>query len=209
MRARSYLSQRTLSTDRWALCGESAYFLDALYSPGGDFIAVGNTLITQMIAADCVADRLQLAILARFGEELLSGMFRHYFGLYHGNYPLMGHPGPMLKKVAWDTAFYFAYNVLLFCNGRFCDAGFHQAIRQENAQLESLQQRMIHRFKRPQTEEISYSGHYIDQARVEPIQSLYQSSIDRVEDTDSLKARLGENIEVLEHFSNTIEELVR
>ena len=72
-----------------------------------------------MIAADCASDRLQLAILARFGEELLNGMFRHYFGLYHGNYPLMGNPGVMLQKVAWDTAFYFAYNVLLFCNGRF------------------------------------------------------------------------------------------
>ena len=41
MKARSYLSRRTLSADRWALCGESAFFVDALYSPGGDFIAVG------------------------------------------------------------------------------------------------------------------------------------------------------------------------
>ena len=209
MKARSYLSQRTLSADRWALCGESAFFVDALYSPGGDFIAVGNTLITQMIAADCVADRLQLSILARFGEELLGGMFRHYFGLYHGNYSLMGDPGVMLQKVAWDTAFYFGYNVLLFCNGRFCDARFHQAIREENAQLESLQQRMIYRFKRSKAERISYSGHFVDQACVGPVQSLYQSSKDRLKDTEGLKARLGENIKILERFSNTIDELVR
>ena len=209
MQARSYLSQRTFSADRWALCGESAFFVDALYSPGGDFIAVGNTLITQMIAADCASDRLQVAILARFGEELLNGMFQHYFGLYHGNYPLMGNPGVMLQKVAWDTAFYFAYNVLLFCNGRFCDPVFHQAIREENARLESLQQRMRYRFKRSGAEQIAYSGHFIDQACVEPIQSLYQSSKDRLEDTEVLKDRLGENIQVLEHFSNTIEELVQ
>ena len=209
MKARSYLSRRTLSTDRWALCGESAFFLDALYSPGGDFIAVGNTLITQMIKADCVADQLRLSILSRFGEELLNGMFRHYFGLYHGNYSLMGKPGVMLQKVAWDTAVYFAYNVLLFCNGRFCDAEFHQTIQKENALLENLQQRMIYRFKRYETQKCSYAGHFIDQVRVEPIQSLYRSSEDRVTNANVLKARLEENIQILDSFSNTIEEIVR
>jgi len=209
MKARSYLSRRTLSTDRWALCGESAFFVDALYSPGGDFIAVGNTLITQMIEADYAADRLRLAILAKFGEELLNGMYRQYFGLYHGNYSLMGRPGAMLQKVAWDTAVYFAYNVLLFCNGRFCDAGFHQMIKRENALLESLQQRMIHRFKRYEAPRSSYAGHFIDQACVEAVQSLYLSSEDPLEDADVLKAQLKENIDILEDFSNTIEEIVR
>ena len=209
MKARSYLSRRTLSVDRWALCGESAFFLDALYSPGGDFIAVGNTLITQMIEADCVADRLQLSILARFGEELLNGMFRHYFGLYHGNYSLMGRPSSMLQKVAWDTAVYFGYNVLLFCNSRFCDPGFHQTIKKENALLETLQQRMIYRFKNYETRRCSYAGRFIDQACVESVQSLYRSSEDRIDAASALKALLGENIKILESFSDTIEEIVR
>ena len=209
MKARSYLSRRTLSADRWALCGESAFFLDALYSPGGDFIAVGNTLITQMIEADYATDRLRLSILAKFGEELLNGMFRHYFGLYHGNYALMGKPSVMLQKVAWDTAVYFAYNVLLFCNGRFCDARFHQTIKKENALLENLQQHMIYRFKKYETQRCSYAGHFVDQACVEPVQSLYRSSEGRLDDADALKAQLGENIKILESFSNTIEEIVR
>ncbi len=209
MKARSYLSRRTLSVDRWALCGESAFFIDALYSPGGDFIAVGNTLITQMVAADYAEDRLRFAILAKFGEELLNGMYRHYCGLYHGNYALMGRPGTMLQKVAWDTAVYFAYNVLLFCNDYFCDPRFHQMIKKENALLESLQQRMIHRFKRYEAPRNSYAGHFIDQACVEAVQSLYLSSKDRLEDADVLKVRLEENIKILESFSNTIEEIVR
>ena len=209
MIARSYLSRRSLSTDRWALCGESAFFLDALYSPGGDFIAVGNTLITQMIEADYTANRLQLAILAKFGEELLNGMFRHYFGLYHGNYSLMGSPGVMLQKVAWDTAVYFAYNVLLFCNGRFCDAKFHQMIKKENALLDNLQQRMIHRFKRYETAKNSYAGHFIDQGCVESVHSLYRSSENHLADADALKVRLEENLKILESFSNTIEEIVQ
>ena len=207
MKARSYLSHRTLSADRWALCGESAFFIDALYSPGGDFIAVGNTLITQMIEADYTADRLRLSLLAKFGEELLNGMYRQYFGLYHGNYALMGNPGAMLQKVAWDTAVYFAYNVLLFCNDRFCDVRFHRMIKKENALLENLQQRMIYRFKRYEAQRNSYAGHFIDQACVDAVQSLYLSSENRLEDADVLKVRLEENIAILEAFSNTIKKL--
>ena len=207
LKARAYLSRRTLSVDRWALCGESAFFVDALYSPGGDFIAVGNTLVTQMIAADYAGDRMRLSTLVVFGEQLLRGMFQHYLGLYRGSYPLMGKPGAMLQKVAWDTAVYFAYSVLLFCQGRFCDPEFHRTIREENAQLESLQQRMLHRFKTQAAEKCSYSGRFIDQGRVEPIQSLYRSSEGHL-DADALKAQLGANLRILERFGNTIEELV-
>ena len=115
----------------------------------------------------------------------------------------------MLQKVAWDTAVYFAYNVLLFCNDHFCDPWFHQMIKKENALLESLQQRMIHRFKRYEAPRSSYAGHFIDQACVEHVQSLYLSSEDRLEDADVLKARLKENTDILEDFSNKIEEIVR
>ena len=208
LKAQAYRCQRALSVDRWALSGESAFFVDALYSPGGDFIAVGNTLITKLIEADCAGDRLRLATLTRFGEQLLNGMFHHYMGLYRGSYQLMGKPGVMLQKVAWDIAVYFAYNVLLFCNGRFCNPEFHRSIRQENARLESLQQLMRHRFKaRAAAESGSYSGRFIDQTCVEPIMSLYRSSNGRLDD-GALKSRLEENLKILEHFGNNIEELV-
>lgn len=207
MKTQAYLSRRTFSTDRWALCGESAFFVDALYSPGGDFIAVGNTLVTQMIAADCAADRIGLSILVKFGEQLLNGMFQHYMGLYRGSYQLMGRPGVMLQKVAWDTAIYFAYNVLLFCNGRFCDPEFHRTIREENARFESLQKRMMARFKTRTGKQVSYAGRFIDQACLEPVQSLYRSSEERLTPAD-LKTRLRANIGILERFGDTIEELV-
>ena len=207
LKAQAYLSRRTLSTHRWALSGESAFFSDALYSPGGDFIAVGNTLITQMIAADCASDRVRLSILVRFGEQLLRGMFQHYMGLYRGSYPLMGRPGIMLQKVAWDTAIYFAYNVLLFRNGCFCDPEFHSAIRKENAQLESLQKYMIRHFQTYEDLEASYSGRFVDQACLEPVQSLYLSSESRL-DAYALKARMGKNLGILERFADTIMKVV-
>lgn len=212
MKVRAYLSRRTFSTERWALCGESAFFVEALYSPGGDFIAVGNNLIVQMIMADRSGERLRLSILANFGEQLFGGMFRHYTGLYRGSYGLMGRPGLMLQKVAWDTAAYFGYNVYLFCNDRLCDFDFHRTIREENLRFERLQRRMIfhfrHHFQRSDAASESYTGRFVDQGCIEPVQSLYDSSKYRRADPEDVRLHLRANMDVLENFSTGVVDLV-
>jgi flavin-dependent dehydrogenase len=47
----SYGCKQVFSAQRWALTGEAGLFLDPFYSPGSDFIAIGNTYITELIAA--------------------------------------------------------------------------------------------------------------------------------------------------------------
>lgn len=207
LKAQSYISRHTFSSDRWALCGESAFYTDALYSPGGDFIAVGNTIITKMVEADYISDRTRLSILVKFGEQLLNGLFDHYMEIYRGSYQLMGKPGVMMQKVAWDTAVYFAYNVLLFRNGSFCEPNFHRVIGKENARLKSLQHQMTSHFKTYDDCGMSYSGKFVDQARLAPVHSLYLSSEKPLE-AEALKVRLNINLEILEYFANNIVKLV-
>jgi flavin-dependent dehydrogenase len=43
---------RVYSTDRWLLTGEAGVFTDPFYSPGSDFIAMSNELITDLIMRD-------------------------------------------------------------------------------------------------------------------------------------------------------------
>lgn len=208
MKAKSYLATRAFSRDRWALSGESAYFVDALYSPGGDFIAVGNTLITRMIEADCSGCGDRLPAYARFADQLLLGMFRHYFGLFHRTYRMMGNAGVMLQKVMWDTAIYFAYNVLLFRNDQFCSPAFHQGIRMENLRLDGLQKRMISRFANSAPNGRSYAGHFIDQPAIQPLWTLYKSSDEHLRDGNAVRERLVHNIDTLEAFSGSLEGTV-
>ena len=208
MKAKSYLATRAFSRDRWALSGESAYFVDALYSPGGDFIAVGNTLITRMIEADCSGCGDRLPAYARFADQLLLGMFRHYFGLVHRTYRLMGNAGVMLQKVIWDTAIYFGYNVLLFRNDRFCSPAFHRGIRMENLRLDGLQKRMISRFAASAPKGKSYAGHFIDQSAIQPLWTLYKSSDEHLRDGNSVRERLVRNVDRLEAFSGSLEGTV-
>ena len=48
---------RVFSNERWALTGEAGVFTDPFYSPGSDFIGIGNDLITEMILRDGDGDR--------------------------------------------------------------------------------------------------------------------------------------------------------
>ena len=207
LKAKSYSSTRTFSADRWALTGDAAFFSDALYSPGGDFIAVGNTIITEMICADMKSDRIGMAVQIGFGEQLINGMFQHYMGLYHGAYGVMGNALAMLQKVAWDTAVYFGYNVLLFRNNRLCDPNFHREIRSQSKQLERLQKRMIGYFKTYDSHDHSMAGKYLDQASIHSVQSLYLSTEDPL-GYHELKDQLRLNLEELDRFSRNIEKLV-
>ncbi|MCP4463250.1 MAG: NAD(P)-binding protein, partial [Planctomycetaceae bacterium] len=45
-------SRQVFSADRWGLVGEAAAFLDPFYSPGSDFIAIGNTMVGKLIEED-------------------------------------------------------------------------------------------------------------------------------------------------------------
>ncbi|HET8911524.1 MAG TPA: tryptophan 7-halogenase, partial [Ktedonobacteraceae bacterium] len=45
----SYSARQVFSSSNWCLTGEAGVFLDPLYSPGSDFIAMSNTLITDLI----------------------------------------------------------------------------------------------------------------------------------------------------------------
>lgn len=45
----AYGTRRLFSPDRWATIGESSQFNDPFYSPGSDFIAIGNDFVSDLI----------------------------------------------------------------------------------------------------------------------------------------------------------------
>jgi len=128
-RSVAYGARQIFSRDRWAMTGEAALHLDPLYSPGADFIAMGNTLITQMIAADTAGE--SLSGRARLSELLFQQLLDGYLEQYRGAYALMGAPRAMAHKVIWDSTLYFATHALLFRNGALGDPATLLALRPE------------------------------------------------------------------------------
>ncbi|MFC4127910.1 NAD(P)/FAD-dependent oxidoreductase [Nocardia rhizosphaerae] len=112
MKDYSYGCEKVFSAERWCLAGESGLFLDPLYSPGLDLIAVSNGLITDLIChaldGDDVADR------AAIHNTVFLLLAEGWLGIYDKQYPLMGNARVMLVKVIWDTGVYWAVPGLLF-----------------------------------------------------------------------------------------------
>ncbi|MDJ0840805.1 MAG: tryptophan 7-halogenase, partial [Acidobacteriota bacterium] len=99
---------RTIHRNRWAMTGESGRFTDPLYSPGGDLIAIHNTLITDAVLTD---DPAQL--MGKIGRyETMFKVFYHSFiPSYDPGYLSLGDQEIFAMKYSWELAIYFGYFV--------------------------------------------------------------------------------------------------
>ncbi|WP_343709498.1 lycopene cyclase family protein [Mycobacterium sp.] len=103
--------------ERWCITGDSGVFLDPLYSSGLDLVAIGNGLITDMIARELDGED----VVARSGisDSLFRSLTEMWLAIYRDQYALMGSQTVMSAKVIWDIAFYWGFLGLLYSNGRF------------------------------------------------------------------------------------------
>jgi len=118
--------ERVFSPERWAMIGESGVFTDPFYSPGSDFIAIGNDFVTDLITrhlrGEDVRERAEV-----FNTTHLR-LFDAFLKLYDGQYPLMGNAQVMTAKVAWDNAAYWSITALLFFQRRLRHPEFMMSI---------------------------------------------------------------------------------
>ncbi len=104
---------------RWALTGEAGLFLDPFYSPGSDFIAIANTLITDMVAQD-LADK-PVGMYADIYQSIYFVLYRNMLPMYAGQYAIFGNAEVMPLKVLWDYTYYWGVMCPLFFQGKLTD----------------------------------------------------------------------------------------
>jgi flavin-dependent dehydrogenase len=115
----AYDTKQFYSTDNWALAGEAGAFLDPLYSPGSDFIALGNTWISDLISRYLGGE--DVALRTHLYDHAHKQLFRGWSALYRDMYGLFGKTQVMLMKIIWDWASYWAIPNLLFANKVYVD----------------------------------------------------------------------------------------
>jgi flavin-dependent dehydrogenase len=104
---------------RWALTGEAGLFLDPFYSPGSDFIAIGNTFITEMIAQD--RNKRTVELYSMIYEQVYFSLYDNMLTLYQDQYKLFGDSEVMPVKVIWDYTYYWGVMCQLFFQNRLTD----------------------------------------------------------------------------------------
>jgi len=117
---------RVFSPDRWALVGEAGVFTDPFYSPGSDFIAMGNDYTTDLIVRDARGENVAERVEA-FNATYLR-LFEAFIRLYDGQYAIMGNAQVMTAKISWDNSSYWSVTALLFFQRRFVRPEFIASI---------------------------------------------------------------------------------
>jgi flavin-dependent dehydrogenase len=128
----SHDCRRTLSPQRWAVAGEAGRFSDPLYSPGGDLIAIYNTLIVDAVETD---DDAELIAKCDRYEQLMRSVYSAYEPSYSLSYDALGDAEVFSLKYGWELAVYFSFYVFPFINDLFTDRRFQPAFLRLFARL--------------------------------------------------------------------------
>jgi 2-polyprenyl-6-methoxyphenol hydroxylase-like FAD-dependent oxidoreductase len=118
----AHSATRVYSHHRWCLTGDAGPFTDPLYSPGSDFIAFGNTYITDLIVRDFAGDNLTRR--TELYNRAFLATYESFLSLYENRYPIMGNAQIMIAKVVWDYAAYWTNIALLFFRRKLTDFEF-------------------------------------------------------------------------------------
>jgi flavin-dependent dehydrogenase len=109
----SYGCAQTIHPSKWALSGEAGRFTDPLYSPGGDFIALHNTLISDAILT---TDESELVGKCYLYELLMQSLYESLVPSYAVSYDVLGDQEAYALKYTWELSAYFSFFVFPFIN---------------------------------------------------------------------------------------------
>ncbi len=200
----SYGCEKLFSGDRWAITGEAGVFLDPFYSPGSDFIAIGNTYIEDLIARDMVGE--PIGTRATVYNQLFDSFYDSTLTLYTGQYDLFGDPTVLPIKVLWDYTYYWGVLCQLFFQRRLTDV---TALGRLRAEL--LEVKEINRFMQDVLRQ--WSAHsrkenpaaLLDQASLKWFAELNRGLSDRLDD-EQFHQRMLQTTEQLKQLAGQILE---
>jgi hypothetical protein len=113
----AYGVQQVYSHDRWTLVGEAAAFADPFYSPGSDFIGVGNTFTTDLVCSDL--DGEDISERVDYYSDWYFRTFEKVISRYTDQYLLFGNAWVAQHKLIWDTYLNHTGNVTMFVKNRY------------------------------------------------------------------------------------------
>lgn len=131
---------------RWALVGEAGPFLDPFYSPGSDYIGLGNTFVTDLIRRDLAGEK-RLATRSEVYNRVFFNFYENHLSLYEGQMPMWGNARVMALKIIWDFAYYWVLPAAFFFHGHLTDMMLYAEHRERLDALAALNRAVQALFK--------------------------------------------------------------
>ena len=198
---------RVHSGDGWSLVGESGVFTDPFYSPGSDFIAIGNDYAADLIVRSARGEDVRARAESYNTTHLR--LFDAFLRLYEGQYPLMGNAQVMTAKAAWDNACYWAITALLYFQRRYRDPEFIASVEPMMRRFFVLHARMQQFFHAWDLADRSsrYEDAFTSLTLMPELFELQSDLGGPALDDPALRQRLAENFAFLERFAGAWQDL--
>ncbi|MBK8609640.1 MAG: FAD-dependent monooxygenase [Chitinophagaceae bacterium] len=198
------------SNDRWGVTGESGAFLDPLYSPGTDFIAMNNSWLSDLILRDLDGEDIETRVTVY--EQSHLALVDAWIPVYQNKYLLMGNTQIMVIKIFWDWATYWAVPAHLFANKAFVNMRIlkdlfaaKDSLGRKFGQLNKIMQDLFLEW-RPFENEI-FSNRYIDPFDLQFLRT-FQEGIEVQREPADLTEQIKTNMNKLEQLAVAIFRLV-
>ncbi|MFZ0976900.1 MAG: hypothetical protein WAN22_32075, partial [Solirubrobacteraceae bacterium] len=137
----SYGCKQCYSGDgHWSLVGEAGAFLDPFYSPGSDFIAISNTLTTDLIMR--FLDGEDVVSRAQAFDDLYLSTYRVNLTQYEGQYEFWHNPMVMTVKICANNILYWGTECLLFFHDKYADVDFMASVRPDLERIWAITRRL-------------------------------------------------------------------
>lgn len=178
------------SANQWALTGEAGVFTDPFYSPGSDFIAIGNSLVCDLVTQhrpDAEA-RTRAAIY----DKVYKSFFASTLSLYREQYPGFGDARLMVLKSTWDYAYYWSVLAWLYFRGLLTDLEFLRDAEAALVSVRHLNETMQSEFRKRASAANAATGRgrFFDQCAI-PV--LAELNAGLLEPTGNVEHKLAEN----------------
>ena len=208
LRGFAYGCSRVYSPDRWGLIGEAGLFTDPFYSPGSDFIAMGNDYVVDLIRRERSGEDVS-ARVEQYNTTYLR-LYEAFLRLYEGQYPIMGNAQVMTAKVAWDNACYWAITALLYFQRKYRQPEFIASIENLMRRFFVLHARMQQFLKAwNDIHTRDYGAGFSSVVTAEWLRRL-QAELDGPPlGDDALRTRLHANLALLEQFARELQAIAR
>jgi flavin-dependent dehydrogenase len=196
----SHDCERLFSEDQWALTGEAGVFLDPLYSPGTDFIAISNGFITDLVARDRAGEDIR--VRSRALETVYRSLYDNTLSIYQGLYGGFGSVRFMALKSTWDYCYYWSLLALLFTHGAMARLADDATLRNQLLTGVALNRGLQRRF-RAQAGDIGAEagrGRFFDQQSV-PLMGRLNAQLNDGLEPDALLERVTANVLRLERLA--------
>lgn len=145
LRRFAYDCERVFSSERWGITGEAGLFLDPFYSPGSDFIAYSNTMLTDLVARSL--DNEKIVARTEVYDQIYKTLFSNSLLVYQSQYQVFGNPLVMPVKVVWDFVIYWMLLAPLIFHDLITDlelmSEFGPAIKQIEKSNKEMQELFI------------------------------------------------------------------